>query len=191
MSKRCYWCFYKVDVERLYPGETPFSLDLPHGLKGFWCNGSCCASFVKKHRTHMSEWGYTSAIHDALHHRATVRYRLAPEPFQFAWFRDETDPLQREEFLSLCTYYDTETRTEVTRNVSRPVTYNLLDALQLVAPDPIPMITLKRRREDQAGQEAHNDTKQQDPVHVVAEMPAPRDEFDRKRKSKLSINKRE
>lgn len=189
MSQRCYWCIYKVDMHNLLPGETPFSLDLPHGLKGFWCNGSCCASFVKKHRTHMSEWGYTSAIHDALHHRSSVRYRFAPEPFQFAWFRDEVDPLQREEFLSLCTYYDTETRTEVTRNVARPVTYNLLDALQLVAPDPIPMITLKRRREDQPQHDPDGNAQPQ--VHVVAEMSSPRDAIDKKRKSKLSINKKQ
>lgn len=190
--RKCHWCTYPVDSQNLFPGETPFVLDLPDGIKGFWCNGSCCASFMRKHRTHIVELRYMCAIQDALHHRASVRYKFAPEPFQFMWFAASSelyetvlDPVQREEFLGLCSYYDSQTRTEVSREHIRPVSYNIMDALQILSPDPIPMITLKRRREEEAS--GPEEVPPPDKVRVITDIIP---QAGKKRKSKLSLNKK-
>lgn len=143
MERRlCHWCAYPVDPAASDPkkGQTPFSLDLPSGMRGFWCNPCCACSFFHKFRPSVSRDRYLSAIQEALHHHGGIRYAFAPEPFDFPWFKCHHDPAMRAKFLSLCTYDDTVRRVTVANGNPRPHTWNLLDLTRMVAPDAAPLL---------------------------------------------------
>lgn len=137
----CHWCAFNVEpgVYRPEDNLTPFGLDLPCGMKGFWCNGSCAASWFLRHRREMGVGRYLGFFHEALHHTADVTYDYAPEPFLYEWF-DPASQATRRDFLAKCSYRIQRTQEAVSFNAREPVSYSLQSLFRRAAPDAAPPI---------------------------------------------------
>lgn len=107
----CWWCSYPVraGLMRVEENLTPFELDMPYGARGFWCNGSCCASWFSTYRPRVSVDIFTAMIRKALGHPSDTFYDCAPEPFDYSWFtlpsastRAPFANKTREDYLARC-----------------------------------------------------------------------------------------
>jgi hypothetical protein len=98
----CHWCRFPVraDDTRVEENLTPFELDMPYGGRGFWCNGSCCASWFRTFRPRVTVDVFTAMIRKALGHPDDTFYDCAPEPFDYEWFTLPSVAAKRAPFSS-------------------------------------------------------------------------------------------